>query len=216
MSTTDTPATMIAARGAEAVGALRAAEGPIGRWFYQDRPELLDLPGTPTAVKQRILDDVERITRLVQLDRYWSRRIGKLIVEARRTRRGKPVRVLDVAHNAQAARSLVATLKQQRVEGRTLGVIGMLKDKDIVSVIGPLASVVDRWYPATLHTPRGASTAQLIESLAAAGVPVPARGYDDVHQAYAAAQRDATAADRIVVFGSFHTVGDILAGLGKA
>jgi dihydrofolate synthase/folylpolyglutamate synthase len=129
---------------------------------------------------------------------------------------GRPVRVLDVAHNAQAARSLAATLKQQRVEGRTLAVIGMLKDKDIVSVIGPLTSVVDRWYPATLHTPRGATAAQLIESLVAAGVPPPAAGYDDVHQAYAAAQRDATAADRVVVFGSFHTVGDILAGLGKA
>jgi dihydrofolate synthase/folylpolyglutamate synthase len=129
---------------------------------------------------------------------------------------GRPVRVLDVAHNAQAARSLAATLKQQRVEGRTLAVIGMLKDKDIVSVIGPLTSIVDRWYPATLHAPRGATAAQLIESFAAAGVPAPARGYDDVHQAYAAAQRDATAADRIVVFGSFHTVGDILAGLGKA
>ena len=129
---------------------------------------------------------------------------------------GRPVRVLDVAHNAQAARSLAATLKQQRVEGRTLAVIGMLKDKDIVSVIGPLAGVVDRWYPATLNTSRGASAAQLIESIAAAGVPVPARGYDDVHQAYAAAQRDANAVDRIVVFGSFHTVGDILAGLDKA
>jgi dihydrofolate synthase/folylpolyglutamate synthase len=129
---------------------------------------------------------------------------------------GRPVCVLDVAHNAQAARSLAATLKQQRVEGRTLAVIGMLKDKDIVSVIGPLTSVVDRWYPATLHTPRGASAALLIESLVAAGALAPAPGYDDVHQAYVAAQHEATAVDRIVVFGSFHTVGDILAGLGKA
>ncbi len=127
---------------------------------------------------------------------------------------GRPVRVLDVAHNAQAARSLAATLKQQRIEGRTLAVFGMLRDKDITSVIKPLAGVVDRWFPATLHTPRGATAAQLIESLAAAGVQ-PAAGYDDVHQAYAAALRDATEADRVVVFGSFHTVGDILAALGK-
>jgi SAM-dependent methyltransferase len=90
----------IAARGAQAVSALRAAQGPIGRWFYQDRPELLDLPGTPATVKQRILGDVERITRLLWLDRYWTRRIGRLIVEARRIRRGKPVRVLDVGAGA--------------------------------------------------------------------------------------------------------------------
>jgi len=128
---------------------------------------------------------------------------------------GLPVCVLDVAHNAQAARSLAATLKQQRTAGRTLAVIGMLKDKDIVSVVGPLAGVVDRWYPATLNAARGATAAQLIEALVAAGVSAPARGFDDVLQAHAAARGDATDADRIVVFGSFHTVGDILAGLSK-
>ncbi len=129
---------------------------------------------------------------------------------------GRPVCVLDVAHNAQAARSLAATLKQQRIEGRTVAVFGMLKDKDIVSVVSPLAGVVDRWYPATLNVTRGATAAQLIESLTVAGVSAPAQGFDDVLQALAAARRDTTEADRIVVFGSFHTVGDILATLGKA
>ena len=129
---------------------------------------------------------------------------------------GRPVRVLDVAHNAQAARSLAATLKQQTIPGRTLAVFGMLKDKDIVSVVGPLASVVDRWYPASLHVPRGATATQLIEALATAGAPRPAQEFDDVHQAYAAALRDAGEPDRIVIFGSFHTVGDILAALEKA
>jgi dihydrofolate synthase/folylpolyglutamate synthase len=129
---------------------------------------------------------------------------------------GLPLHVLDVAHNAQAARSLAATLKQQPAAGRTLAVIGMLRDKDIVSVVGPLAGMVDRWYPATLNVARGATATQLIEALAAAGVNATARGFDDVHQAYAAARGDATDADRIVVFGSFHTVGDILAGLSKA
>jgi len=128
---------------------------------------------------------------------------------------GRPVRVLDVAHNAQAARSLAVTLKQQRIEGRTLAVFGMLKDKDIVSVIGPLAEMVDRWYPASLSVPRGATAAQLIEAVTAAGAPVPARGFDDVYQAYAAAMCDAGEPDRVVIFGSFHTVGDILAALGK-
>lgn len=129
---------------------------------------------------------------------------------------GRPVRVLDVAHNAQAARSLAATLKQQTIPGRTLGVFGMLVDKDIVSVVGPLADVVDRWYPATLHVPRGATAAQLIEALAAAGVPAPAQEFDDMHRAYAAALHDAGEFDRVVIFGSFHTVGDILAALEKA
>lgn len=128
---------------------------------------------------------------------------------------GRPIRVLDVAHNAQAARSLAATLRQQQIAGRTFAVFGMLKDKDIVSVAGAMAGVVDRWHPATLNVARGATAAQLIESLAAAGVHASMTGYDDVHQAYAAACHEATEADRIVVFGSFHTVGDILHALGK-
>jgi len=129
---------------------------------------------------------------------------------------GRPVRVLDVAHNAQAARSLAATLKQQAVPGRTLAVIGMLRDKDIKAVVGELRDVVDRWYTATLAVARGASAVQLIESLRAAGIQAQAVAFDDVRQAYVAAVREATQSDRIVVFGSFHTVGDILATLEKA
>lgn len=128
---------------------------------------------------------------------------------------GRPVRVLDVAHNAQAARSLAATLKQQMIPGRTLAVIGMLIDKDIASVIHPLVDMVDRWYPATLSVSRGASAAQLMEFLSNMGRHAPARGFDDVHQAYAAALQEAGEFDRIIVFGSFHTVGDILAALGE-
>ncbi|HEU5339055.1 MAG TPA: bifunctional tetrahydrofolate synthase/dihydrofolate synthase [Sulfuricaulis sp.] len=129
---------------------------------------------------------------------------------------GRPVRVLDVAHNAQAARSLAATLKQQMIPGRTLAVIGMLIDKDIASVIHPLVDMVDRWYPATLNVSRGASAAQLMEFLTSTGRCAPARGFDDVHQAYAAALQEANEFDRVIVFGSFHTVGDILAALGEA
>ena len=129
---------------------------------------------------------------------------------------GRPVRVLDVAHNAQAARSLAATLKQQLIPGRTLAVIGMLIDKDIASVIRPLVDLVDRWYAATLNVPRGASAAQLMEFLTSTGRHAPARGFDDVHQAYAAALQEAGESDRVIVFGSFHTVGDILAVLGTA
>ncbi|MDH3407402.1 MAG: bifunctional folylpolyglutamate synthase/dihydrofolate synthase, partial [Gammaproteobacteria bacterium] len=129
---------------------------------------------------------------------------------------GRPVRVLDVAHNAQAARSFAATLKQQMIPGRTLAVIGMLIDKDIASVIHPLVDMVDRWYPATLNVSRGASAAQLMEFLTSTGKCAPARGFNDVHQAYAAALQEASEFDRVIVFGSFHTVGDILAALGEA
>jgi dihydrofolate synthase/folylpolyglutamate synthase len=129
---------------------------------------------------------------------------------------GRPLRVLDVAHNAQAARALAATLRQQPVSGRTLAVVGMLRDKDMVSVTGALCGVVHQWFVATLPVARGASAAQLIEALRAAGSTAPAAAFDDVQRAYAAALRAANESDRIVVFGSFHTVGDILAALDQA
>jgi dihydrofolate synthase/folylpolyglutamate synthase len=128
---------------------------------------------------------------------------------------GRPIQVLDVAHNHQAARALAATLRQQPVVGRTFAIFGMLKDKDLVSVASAMAGAVDRWYPATLNVPRGATAAQLMEALTVAGANATRRGYDDVLQAYAAACREATESDRIVVFGSFHTVGDILAASRK-
>jgi len=126
---------------------------------------------------------------------------------------GQPMQILDVAHNAHAARSLAATLKQQNIPGRTLAVFGMLKDKDIVSVIQPLSNLIDSWYVTTLQVPRGANAAYLSKALRTAGVREPVQEFADVLQAHAAAMRDATVSDRVLVFGSFHTVGDILAKL---
>lgn len=123
---------------------------------------------------------------------------------------GVPVRVLDVAHNAQAARSLAATLATQKVTGKTLAVVGMLKDKPMADVLAEASAVVDAWHLATLDTPRGASAEQLHAALSAAGIGTPATLHPDVAAAYSEALRQAGPADRIVVFGSFHTVGAIL------
>jgi SAM-dependent methyltransferase len=90
----------IAARGGEAIASLRGAETALGRMLCHAGPELLDLDTTPAAVKQRILADVERISRLLLLPPFWRRRIVRMVVEARRTRRGRPVRILDVGAGA--------------------------------------------------------------------------------------------------------------------
>lgn len=126
---------------------------------------------------------------------------------------GLPVVVLDVAHNPLAAAVLAATLEQQRVAGRTFAVFGMLIDKDIVSVVSAMAAIVNHWHLATLGGPRGASAEQLRAALTTAGIPAPATVHATPADAYRAAKQAAAAADRIVVFGSFYTVGDILAGL---
>jgi dihydrofolate synthase/folylpolyglutamate synthase len=124
---------------------------------------------------------------------------------------GLPVRVLDVAHNVEAATQLCATLKAQPVVGKTAAVLGMLEDKPIDRVAAAMAPIVDRWHLATLSVERGATAAKLRGALQHAGVKAPASLHADPVSAYRAACADARQHDRVVVFGSFYTVSDILA-----
>lgn len=126
---------------------------------------------------------------------------------------GVPRRILDVAHNAQAAQALAATLGRQPVVGTTLAVFGMLVDKVIADVVAAMTGVIDCWYVAPLPSPRSATTEQLLQALAAGGVSAPVTPFADVRAAYEAAACDARPDDRIVVFGSFYAVGDILSML---
>ena len=123
---------------------------------------------------------------------------------------GVPLRILDVAHNPQAAEALAATLKLHPVSGKTLGVLGMLIDKPVQAVLEAVSPVVDRWYPATLAAPRGATAGQLAAAMSAAGITAVKDSYESIMSAYLSACDDAGPADRIVVFGSFYTVSDIL------
>jgi dihydrofolate synthase/folylpolyglutamate synthase len=125
---------------------------------------------------------------------------------------GRPVTVLDVAHNAQAARALADTVAAMGFHPQTLAVFGIMADKDIDAVIAALKPRVDRWLVATLPPPRGATAMLLRRRLEHAGVPPNAiRTFDDAGAAYRAAQEDAAEADRIIVFGSFLTVAAALA-----
>ena len=123
---------------------------------------------------------------------------------------GRPIRVLDVAHNPQAAEALARTLRAQPVAGRTIAVCAMLRDKPIAEVLAIVAPLVARWHVAGLSGERGTSAEDMRQALAQAGVRDTVELHADVEQAYAAALAEAGDGDRIVVFGSFHTVGAIL------
>jgi dihydrofolate synthase / folylpolyglutamate synthase len=130
---------------------------------------------------------------------------------------GRPVIVLDVAHNPQAAGVLSETLSTMGFFQRTLAVVGMLGDKDIDGVVRALAPRVDAWYIAPLPGPRGAKAARLATALTQAGVDAAAvRAFDDVTQAFDAARNAAGETDRIAAFGSFLTVAAALAAAQRA
>ena len=88
----------------------------------------------------------------------------------------------------------------------------MLGDKDVPGVVGALRRSFDRWFAATSEGPRAIDADELRRRAATAGVAMEPVGPIAVamHQASLAAGPG----DRIVVFGSFHTVGPALAQLG--
>jgi dihydrofolate synthase/folylpolyglutamate synthase len=89
-------------------------------------------------------------------------------------------------------------------------VIAMLADKPVAAVINILRPQVDAWYSAGLdHIGRGMTSTVLAEMIQHALVDAgDAKLYasDTVVEACAAALRDASPEDRIVVVGSFYTV----------
>jgi len=122
---------------------------------------------------------------------------------------GRPMTILDVAHNPHAALRLRENL--ERIPGaRTLAVFAMLRDKDIVGVARTFSDIVDTWFVAPLPGPRGESAPGLVAALSAAGVASGVRTYTDVQEAFRSARDHAGVDDKIVVFGSFLTVAAVL------
>ncbi len=125
---------------------------------------------------------------------------------------GQPALVLDVAHNPQSVAALAANLDQMGYFPRTHAVFGVMADKDIDAVLHLMAPLVDAWYLCDLPLPR-AATAQALS----ASVPrihgarqITVSTHDAPAAALRAALEQADPADRIVVFGSFYTVGGVL------
>jgi len=125
---------------------------------------------------------------------------------------GQPALVLDVAHNPQSVAALALNLDQMGFYPRTHAVFGAMHDKDLATLLPHLLPLVEHWYLTDLPTPRAATAAQLEAVLRqAAGARAPAVSrHASPAEALQAAAAAADPADRIVVFGSFFTVGGVL------
>lgn len=127
---------------------------------------------------------------------------------------GPPEWILDVAHNAEAAASLAASLAARPHSGRTLAVCGILADKDVEAVVAALAPQVQRWIAVGLAGPRALPPAELARRIrAACNDSVVAVA--DVAAGLAQARLECRPGDRVIVFGSFLTVGPALAALER-
>lgn len=119
--------------------------------------------------------------------------------------------VLDVAHNPEAARELAANLRRMQSNGRTLALFSALADKDISNVVEPLKQLVDRWYIGQIQVERAASLEQMEKAMTDAGIAASnIYSYTHLSEAVTKAMADAETHDRLVIFGSFYTVSEMM------
>jgi len=123
---------------------------------------------------------------------------------------GQPTLVLDVAHNAQSVAALALNLDQMGFSPCTHAVLGAMHDKDLDALVARMATLVDNWYLCDLPVARGAKAAELAEVVARVAPKAQLQQHASPKAALAAALVAADPADRIVVFGSFQTVGGVL------
>jgi dihydrofolate synthase / folylpolyglutamate synthase len=121
---------------------------------------------------------------------------------------------VDVAHNPQSARALAAILVERPIDGCNFALFSLLKDKPLTEVVAPLAAIFSHWWVIGLEGTRGRTAAELAVELA------PLVSGRVIAASSAAAALDEVAAvaakgDRLIAFGSFHTVAAVEAALAE-
>ena len=126
---------------------------------------------------------------------------------------GQPVLVLDVAHNPHSVAALAENLDAMGFYPRTHAVFGVMADKDLAPILARMSPLVECWYFTDLPTPRAASASAVQAAWQAQNTrkDVRSAAFADPEAALRAAVAAADPTDRIVVFGSFFTVGGVLA-----
>jgi dihydrofolate synthase/folylpolyglutamate synthase len=136
--------------------------------------------------------------------------------------------ILDVAHNPHAAHALAENLEAIKLQVsplkscRVLAVFAMLADKDIKAVVEAVKNEFDSWYVADIDHARGALAADLAHIIHEVMPDARVYCFATVADAYQQANADLKAAnliescidtnenDKIVVFGSFFTVAQVM------
>jgi dihydrofolate synthase/folylpolyglutamate synthase len=121
---------------------------------------------------------------------------------------GRVTQIFDVAHNPDSVLALAKQLQEKASTGKKYAVWSMLADKDLKTSIQMIAPEIDAWFVAPLKNVKRAAT---IEQLQTAFDPI--QDYiilSSIIEAYHQAMDLAVDGDRIIIFGSFHTVADVL------
>lgn len=118
--------------------------------------------------------------------------------------------ILDVAHNPAAAGYLAARLQREPCSGCTFGLVAMMSDKDAAGIVAALKNTIDSWHVADLQSvPRAMNGADLAELISREGIAQPSVS-QSVEQACQLIFSRMKREDRLLVFGSFFTVAEVL------
>ena len=196
----------------------RAAEGD--GWQWREPGFILDLPMPDLAAPVQLRNAATAIAALrassLEIpEEAWAQGIAAARLSGRLQRldcAGIEYR-LDVGHNPQAARALADWLQGQSTQGQVHAVYAALADKDVEGVTAALAPHIDHWHLAGLDVEGRAQDADAL----AARVRLPGATLNaDVAMALHHVQSIAAPGDRVLVFGSFHTVETALHALRSA
>lgn len=123
--------------------------------------------------------------------------------------------ILDVAHNPAAVDKLIEFVDATPCKGKTIAVFSAMADKDIRAMIDVAGERFTAWFLADQPgNPRAAPAAAIAALLREAGQGMISVS-KNLRQALARARSVMAPGDRLVVFGSFHTVAAAMNWLAK-
>ena len=116
-------------------------------------------------------------------------------------------KILDVAHNRESIKALVENLKMVSCQGKTHIILGMLKGKEHRQVIKELEVVADSWHFVSIPHERGIEGKKLASEFRAINKSKDVSEYSSMREALDKIRKLSMPDDRIVITGSFYTVG---------
>lgn len=121
-----------------------------------------------------------------------------------------PVIILDVAHNEDASKSLAKNI--QCLSPKKINVVlGILKDKDVYSIVEPFSKIVNKWYVGTIDSQRGMNSEE-IKFLISTSFKnkFNITTFASISDAYVSAKNELDDMSLLLVYGSFYTVSEVL------
>lgn len=122
---------------------------------------------------------------------------------------GEITEIYDVSHNPASVAYLAKRLSLTPCSGKTVAIFSMLADKDIAESIKKISFLIDEWHVAPLTIGRGSSSEKLVKTFEDVGVKNIVM-HKTLQDAYFYAKNKLKNGDRIVIFGSFHTVSEVI------